>query len=107
MSKKRPRLWYPYTLNGHIISLGVGFAYYTVTAVQSLNRIISKSSHALFFYWLSSGNWLATKLINYMRIKAEEGVYEAPIVEVIEVEVEKGFATSNVENPTMGNESGW
>ena len=29
-----------------------------------------------------------------MRIKAEEGVYEAPIVEVIEVEVEKGFAIS-------------
>ena len=29
---------YPY---GHIISFGVGFAYYTVTAVQSLNRIIS------------------------------------------------------------------
>ena len=31
MSKKRPRLWYLYTLYGHIISLGVGFAYYTVT----------------------------------------------------------------------------
>ena len=28
MSKKRPRLWYLYTLNGHIISFGVGFAYY-------------------------------------------------------------------------------
>ena len=47
---KRPRLWYLYTLNGHIISFGVGFAYYTVTAVQSLNRIMSKSSHALFLY---------------------------------------------------------
>ena len=28
MSKKRPRLWYLYTFNGHIISFGVGFAYY-------------------------------------------------------------------------------
>ena len=31
MGKKRPRLWYLYTLNGHIISFGVDFAYYTVT----------------------------------------------------------------------------
>jgi hypothetical protein len=28
MGKKRPRLWYLYTHNGHIISFGVGFAYY-------------------------------------------------------------------------------
>ena len=41
MSKKRPRLWYLYTLNRAIISLGVGFAYYQCQAVQSLNRIIS------------------------------------------------------------------
>ena len=30
-----------------------------------------------------------------MKAEMEEGVYEAPIVEVIEVEVEKGFAASN------------
>ena len=28
MSNKRPRLWYLYPFNGHIISFGVGFAYY-------------------------------------------------------------------------------
>ena len=50
MSSKRPRLWYLYTFNGHIISFGVGFAYYSVRAVQSLITIIGKSSHALFFF---------------------------------------------------------
>ncbi len=42
-----------------------------------------------------------------MRVEVREGVYEAPIVEVIEVEVEKGFAASNMENLEEGNESSW
>lgn len=35
--------------------------------------------------------------------------YETPQIELIEVEVEKGFAASpgNVENPTEGEESEW
>ena len=42
-----------------------------------------------------------------MKVIVEEGVYEAPRVKVIEVEVEKGFAVSNLENPEEGDESGW
>ena len=38
-------------------------------------------------------------------------IYETPQVEIIEVEVEKGFANSpdnnNTENPKEGEESGW
>lgn len=34
-------------------------------------------------------------------------VYEIPQVEIIEVEVEKGFALSNVENPTEGETGSW
>lgn len=33
--------------------------------------------------------------------------YEAPMVEVIEVEVEKGFANSQTETLTEGIEQGW
>ena len=32
--------------------------------------------------------------------------YETPQVEVIEVEVEKGFASSPLENPELGEEEG-
>jgi len=32
--------------------------------------------------------------------------YEAPVVEIIEVEVEKGFATSGTEGVTGGNGNG-
>lgn len=42
-----------------------------------------------------------------MRTKDEEVIYETPIVKVIEVEVEKGFAVSNLENPEEGEESDW
>lgn len=42
-----------------------------------------------------------------MRVNNETGTYEVPQVDVIEVEVEKGFAATNVENPTEGEESGW
>lgn len=42
-----------------------------------------------------------------MRTKDEEVIYETPIVKVIEVEVEKGFAVSNLENLEEGDESGW
>ena len=31
-----------------------------------------------------------------MKIQVEEMIYEAPTVEIIEVEVEKGFATSSL-----------
>ena len=37
----------------------------------------------------------------------EEMVYETPRVRMIEVEVEQGFAVSNVENPTRGGRSDW
>lgn len=33
--------------------------------------------------------------------------YETPIVEIIEVQVEKGFANTNVENPEPGQEEKW
>ncbi len=44
-----------------------------------------------------------------MKAEMEEGVYEAPIVEVIEVEVEKGFAASdgNFEDPIEGTPGSW
>ena len=34
-------------------------------------------------------------------------MYESPMVEIIEVEVEKGFANTNVENPKEGEEMPW
>lgn len=43
-----------------------------------------------------------------MRVKVKEGAYEAPVVEVIEVEVEKGFATSGDGEGNMpGGGDGW
>ena len=44
-----------------------------------------------------------------MRTKFEEVVYETPQIEIIEVEVENGFAVSggNVENPTEGETGNW
>ena len=42
-----------------------------------------------------------------MENQVEEMVYETPKVKMIEVEVEKGFAVSNVENPIEGSTSGW
>ena len=44
-----------------------------------------------------------------MKINNEVLVYEAPQVETIEVEVEKGFATSdgNIENPKEEDETPW
>ena len=45
-----------------------------------------------------------------MKTEFKEIVYESPQVEILEVEVEKGFATSgggNTENPTTGDESPW
>ena len=40
-------------------------------------------------------------------MKNENLTYETPQVEVTEVEVEKGFALSNVENPTEGETGSW
>lgn len=37
----------------------------------------------------------------------EHLIYETPQVEIVEVEVEKGFSGSNVENPIVGDESEW
>ena len=42
-----------------------------------------------------------------MKMVNELLAYETPQVEVIEVEVEKGFAVSNLENPEEGEESDW
>ena len=41
-------------------------------------------------------------------MKMDKGLlaYETPQVEVIEVEVEKGFASSPLENPELGEEEG-
>ena len=44
--------------------------------------------------------------------KMEMMQYESPQVEIIEVEVERGFAQSpgndgNIENPVQGNEGEW
>ena len=62
--------------------------------------------HLLFIYLLTSGDWLAQNLLT-MENQVEEMVYETPKVKMIEVEVEKGFAVSNVENPIEGSTSGW
>lgn len=44
-----------------------------------------------------------------MKNQVEEIIYEVPIVEVIEVEVEKGFALSSkvMESPTESDEISW
>ncbi len=42
-----------------------------------------------------------------MKSAVQETNYESPIVEVIEVEIERGFVGSNVENPIEGEESDW
>lgn len=42
-----------------------------------------------------------------MKIVDELMTYETPLVELIEIEVEKGFAQSNVENPEEGEEQEW
>ena len=33
--------------------------------------------------------------------------YETPLIEVITIEVEKGFGNSNIENPEIGEETEW
>ena len=38
-----------------------------------------------------------------MKSQVEKMIYEAPMVEIIEVEVEKGFATSNTVNSSNIN----
>ena len=42
-----------------------------------------------------------------MKNMTEEMGYEAPLVEVIEVRVEKGFAQTNIESPEIGEETEW
>ena len=42
-----------------------------------------------------------------MENQVEEMVYETPKVKMIEVEVEKGFAVSNVEDPRYNPETDW
>ena len=42
-----------------------------------------------------------------MRTKDEEVIYETPIVKVIEVEVEKGFAISGDGEGNMPDGDGW
>ena len=66
MSKKRPRLWYLYTLNGHIISFGVGFAYYSQHGSPEPQRNNKLKFPRLMFY---NGFYLETekqqKLFSY------------------------------------------
>jgi hypothetical protein len=33
--------------------------------------------------------------------------YETPVIEVVTIEIEKGFAGSNIENPEIGEETEW
>ena len=110
MSKKRPRLWYIYIPLGLLYHKAWALLIIYGLAVQSLNEIISKSSHAFFFY-IMAFFWelVGYKSSKFMNTKFEEMVYETPQVEIIEVEVENGFAMSggNVENPTESNESPW
>lgn len=42
-----------------------------------------------------------------MKVVYESVIYESPQVEIIEVEVEKGFAVSNVENPKEDVPGSW
>lgn len=42
-----------------------------------------------------------------MKTEIELLPYVTPSIEVIEVEVEKGFANSNMENPVVGEETKW
>lgn len=42
-----------------------------------------------------------------METKTENVKYETPVVEVIAIEVEKGFGNSNIENPEIGEETEW
>ncbi len=42
-----------------------------------------------------------------METKIVKFEYEAPLVEVIKIKVEKGFANSNLENPSIDEETEW
>lgn len=42
-----------------------------------------------------------------MKITSSRIFYESPQLDSIEVEVEQGFAISNLENPKEGEESEW
>ena len=44
-----------------------------------------------------------------MRKQSEDLIYESPKVEVVEIQIERGFAASggNFENPTESDEIGW
>ena len=51
MSKRRPRLWYLYTLKrAYYINLAWALLIIYGMAVQSHNEIMSQGSHALFYY---------------------------------------------------------
>ena len=68
MSSKRPRLWYTYIPIGLLYHMAWALLIIYGLAVQSLNEIISKSSHAFFFNPLSSRNLVSTNLINYFQM---------------------------------------
>ena len=67
---KRPRLWYLYTLNGHIISFGVCFADYSQHGSPEPQRNNKLKFPRLVFY---NGFYLETekqqKLFSYEDIK--------------------------------------
>lgn len=42
-----------------------------------------------------------------MKITSSRIFYESPQLDSIEVEIEQGFAISNLENPKEGEESEW
>ena len=53
-----------------------------------------------FYYLTIRSPWQPSDILFFMRMEKNDN-YEAPVVEIIEVEVEKGFATSS------GGENGY
>ena len=51
--------------------------------------------------------FLSKPLIKAMDKATNEIAYQSPVLEMIEVKVEKGFVNSNVENPKEGETSNW
>ena len=92
-----PHHWFVQPLLALYITFGVGYCFIPCLrqCEKPTYRIKTISSHTLFFYPLSSGNWEAYKIQVTMKNHEKAMSYESPQVQVIEVEVEKGFATSD------------
>jgi hypothetical protein len=58
------------------------------------------------FCWILYSRIIIKKLRDMIKT-LEQIIYESPQLDSIEVEVEQGFAISNLENPKEGEESEW